>query len=186
MGLINYYRRFIPNFAAITAPLTDLTRKGQPNRVQWTPACQQALETVQTLLTSDPILRLPDFERPFILRTDASDKGLGAVLLQEFEDGKFPITYISRKLLDRERNYAAIEKEGLAMVWAVKKLERFLYGNHFILETDHKPLIFINDSKMKNGRIMRWSLALQPYRFTIRSIKGKENVGADLMSRCPV
>ena len=63
--------------------------------------------------------------------------------------------YISRKLLDRERNYAAIEKKGLVIVWVVRKLERFLYGNHFILETDHKPVIFINDSRMKNGRIMR-------------------------------
>ena len=71
MGLINYHRRFIPNFASITAaPLTDLTRKGQPNRVQWSTACQKALKTVQTLLTSDPILRPPDFTRPFILRTD--------------------------------------------------------------------------------------------------------------------
>ena len=96
------------------------------------------------------------------------------------------MSYISRKLLDREKKYAAIEKEGLAIVWAIKKLERFLYGTHFLLESDHRHLAFIQDSKPKNGRFMRWALTLQPYRFTISHIKGKDNVGADLLSRCLV
>ena len=84
------------------------------------------------------------------MRTDASDQGLGAVLLQEFPDGKFPIAYVSRKLLAREKNYPAIEREGLAIVWAIKKFEGYLYGNHFVLEIDPMPLIHIHqDEKWK-------------------------------------
>ena len=87
--------------------------------------------------------------------------------------------------LSVRKKYSTIEKECLAIVWAVQKLERFLYGRDFILETDHQPLIWMTKAKLANRCVMRWALALQPYRFRLRAVKGVENVGADLLGRCP-
>lgn len=126
---------------------------------------------------------LPDFDKHFIVRTDASDIGIGAVLLQEYQEYKFPICYASKKLLARERAYSVIEKECLAVVWAVQKFQNYLYGSPFILETDHEPLIYLNKAKCANARLMRWALALQPFKMSIVGIKGKENAGADFLSR---
>ena len=119
----------------------------------------------------------------FILRTDASNYGLGAVILQEHEEMKFPVFYASRKLKGPELHYSVIEKECFAVVWSIQKFQPYLYGREFILETDHQPLLYINRAKVTNPRIMRWALALQPYRFSVRAIKGSENLGADFLSR---
>lgn len=183
LGLLNYYRSFIPNFAAIASPLTDKTKKGEPNKVIWKESQEVAFKTLKGKLTQAPILHLPDISRQFILRTDASDVGIGAVLLQEFDDEKFPIAFASKKLNKAQRNYSVMEKESLAIVWGVQKFESYLYGREFKLETDHQPLLCMQRSKVANGRIMRWALALQPYRYRMVAIKGKENVGADYLSR---
>ncbi|XP_069138852.1 uncharacterized protein [Argopecten irradians] len=183
LGLAGLYRKFIANFAAISVPLTDLTRKGQPNKVVWELPQEAAFETLKKRLASKPILKLVDLEAEFILRTDASDKGLGAILLQEEDGNPLPVAFASRKLKTSERAYAVIEKECLAVIWGITKFERYLYGRSFILETDHQPLVYLNKLKGTNARLMRWALILQPYRFTIRAIRGKDNVGADFLSR---
>lgn len=95
----------------------------------------------------------------------------------------FPIAYASKKLLPRERAYSTIEKECLALIWAIQKFHIYLYGREFVLETDHHPLIYMNRCKVANARIMRWALALQAYRFRIKAIKGTDNVGSDWLSR---
>ena len=183
LGLAGYYRKFVPNYAAIAVPLTNLTKKREPNTIKWEEASELAFDTLKTKLSRSPILHLPNVEQEFILRTDASDTGIGAVLLQEHDGEKFPVAYASKKLLDRERAYSTIEKECLAMVWAVRKFDAFLYGREFVLEVDHQPLLAVRKSKVANGRILRWALFLQSYKFRIVAIKGKENVGADFMSR---
>lgn len=183
LGLANYYRQFIPNFAAIAVPLTDKTKKGESNQIEWGESQEKAFRTLKSKLAQSPILHLPDISRPFILRTDASDDGVGAVLMQEFDGLKFPVAYASKKLLSAQRNYSVSEKESYAIVWAVQKFEPYLYGRKFQLETDHQPLLCMQRSKVANGRIMRWALSLQPYRFQMVAIKGKDNVGADYMSR---
>ncbi|XP_060070207.1 uncharacterized protein LOC132550192 [Ylistrum balloti] len=183
LGLVGFYRKFIANFAAIAVPLTELTKKGLPNKLEWGDPQEKAFLTLKKALTSKPILKLPDLHKQFILRTDASDSGLGAILLQMEEDQKMPIAYASRKLLARERAYAVVEKECLAIVWAVQKFEQYLYGKEFVLETDHQPLVYLQRAKIANGRLMRWALLLQPYRFRISAIKGKDNIGADYCSR---
>jgi hypothetical protein len=183
LGLVGYYRRFIPNFAAIAVPLTDLTKKREPDRVTWGESQEHSFKTLKALMTSSPILQLPECTKPFVLRTDASNAGLGAVLLQHQGDDVFPVAYASRKLLPREQAYATIEKECLAMIWGIKKFDQYLYGREFTLQTDHQSLIYINRTKMNNARVMRWALALQSYRFRIESIKGTDNVGADYLSR---
>jgi hypothetical protein len=98
LGLVNFYRRFIPNCAYISVPLTDLTRKFSPNKIHWTESQELAFQNGKKALTSSPILKLPNITETFILQTDASDHGIGAVLLQEENKVKQPITFISRKL----------------------------------------------------------------------------------------
>ena len=183
LGLVGYYRKFIPNFASVACPLTDRTRKGESNKIRWEASQDQAFQTLKKRVTSAPILHLPDLSKTFILRSDASEYGLGAVLLQERLGEKFPIAFASKKMSDCQRRYAVIEKECLAIVWAVAKFQAFLFGREFVIETDHQPLACLRKSKVSNGRIMRWALSLQPYRYRIEVIKGSENIGADYMSR---
>ncbi|XP_053406591.1 uncharacterized protein LOC128559314 [Mercenaria mercenaria] len=183
LGLAGYYRKFIGSFAEIAAPLTDLTKKGQPNKIVWRPDHETAFRTLKQLLTRAPILRLPDFSKPFVLQCDASDTGVRAALLQRFDDGLFPIAYASKKLLKREKNYSVIERECLAMVFGIKKFHKYLYGQQFELQTDHAPLTYIQRCKVESGRIMRWALFLQNYKFRIEAVKGTDNVCADYLSR---
>ena len=182
-GLAGYYRDFIPNFAAISASLSDFTRKGQPNKVDWGDAQEKAYQTLKTLPASKRILHLPDPEETYYLRTDTSDYGVGAVLMQEHDSKLFPVCYASKKLSNAERNYSTIEKECLAIVWALKRFNIYLYKVQFVLQVDHEPLKYVNSAKFSNGRLMRWAMFLQSYNFRVEAIKGSDNVGADYMSR---
>jgi len=183
LGLTGYYRKYVPNYASIAAPLHDLTKKGKPNKVKWTSVENSAFNTLKECLINKPVLMLPDFTTEFILRTDASNVGLGAVLFQEHDGTLLPVSYASRKLLEREEKYAITEKECLAIVWSVKKFAPYLYGNQFTLQTDHHSLKYLETSKFTNARLMRWALTLQPYRINVEYIKGKDNIGADYLSR---
>ena len=185
LGLLSFYRRYVPNFASLTSPLSDLTKEqGRSTKpILWSSECEQVLHTVQLILSTSPVLLLPRLDQQFIVRTDASSVGLGAVLLQESDDILHPVCYASRKLLDRERNYSTIERECLAIVWAMQKFSRFLYGTHFVLQTDHRPLTYLKTSQFKNSRIMRWALSLQEYAFVVEPVAGSNNVVADLLSR---
>lgn len=104
--------------------------------------------------------------------------------MQPEGDQNFPVCYASRKLLPREQKYSVIERECLAVVWAIAKFHIYLYGKEFVLETDHHPLAFLATAKLTNNRVMRWALSLQPYRYVVKAIKGTENAGADFLSRC--
>ncbi|XP_075539731.1 uncharacterized protein LOC142574564 [Dermacentor variabilis] len=127
LGLTGYYRDFVPNYAELAHPLTDLTKKGSPNRLNWQTPHEEAFMRLKELLSQQPILKAPDLSRHFVLRTDASSRSLGAILLQE-HDGRFhPVSYASRKLLPREAAYSTIERECLAIVWAVQKFHVYLY-----------------------------------------------------------
>ena len=183
LGLAGYYRKFIPDFAAISCPLTDCTKKGEPNKIRWGNAQEEAFRTLKKKLAQSPILHLPDLEKTFILRSDASEIGIGAVLLQEYYGEVFPVAYASKKLTKCQRAYSVMEKECLAIIWAILRFQPFLYGREFVIQTDHQPLSCLKKSKVANGRIMRWALALQPYRYRLEVIKGSKNVGADYMSR---
>lgn len=186
LGLLSFYRRYIPNFATMTAPISDLTKESKRRSISWTPSCEEALRQVKRLFSSMPVLQLPRLDQQFILRTDASSVGLGAVLLQEFGDILHPVCFASRKLLEREKNYSTIERECLAIVWAVGKFAKFLWGAEFVLQTDHKPLTYMHTSKFKNSRILRWSLSLQEFRFVIEPLPGTKNTIADLLSRADI
>lgn len=160
LGLAGYYRKFVPNYAAIAAPLTDKTKNIEPNKIAWEASQQLAFEALKQTLVTAPILHLPDLDIPFTLRTDALELGIGAILLQEHEHEQFPVAYATGKLLQRERNYSTIEKECLALVWGVQKYQAYLYGKPFNIETDHQPLAYMQKAKVANARIMRWALSL--------------------------
>ena len=183
LGLTNYYRNFIPHFAVIAQPLYDTVKKNAPSSIPWGNEQEKSFVTLKNMLCKEPILQLPDASKQFILRTDASQDGVGAVLMQESEGGIFPVAYHSRKLKAAEKNYSTVEKELLAVVDGIKKYYYYLFGAQFILETDHMPLTSIGTTKTANARLTRWALYLQQFNFLIKYIKGSDNVGADLMSR---
>ena len=167
LGLTGYYRRFIPHFARTAAVLTDLTRKDAPNQVIWTPGCQRAFDQLKEVLCSSVVLQNPDFKRQFILQTDASNRGVGAVLSQRDDKGvERPIAYFSRKLLPREEKYSAVQKECLAIKLATHTFRVYLLGKPFIIQTDHRALKWLDQFRETNTRLTRWSLALQPYSYT--------------------
>ena len=183
LGLVGYYRNYIPNFAAIATPLTDLTKKGQPTTLEWKTPHEEAFGILKQEICKAPILRLPDLQKPFILQTDASENGTGAVLLQEHDGQRYPLAYSSKKFSVPQKSYSVTEKECLALIWGVKKFQTYLYGREFCLEVDHEPLTFIDWAKLTNSRIMRWALFLQNFRFRLFAIKGSDNVAADYLSR---
>jgi len=183
LGLTGYYRSFVPNFAVLALPLFDLLKKHAPNKIHWGDEQEDAFNSLKKLLCKQPILQLPNFQKPFILRTDASQDGVGAVLMQESDGEVYPVAYHSRKLKSAERNYSTVEKELLAVVDGIRKYYFYLYGDKFLLETDHMPLESLRTSKNANARLMRWAMYLQQFNFAIRYIKGSANVGADFLSR---
>jgi len=184
LGLASYYRKYVPDFAVVAVPLTDVTQKGQPNEVQWSEVREETFQNLKKRLCEPPILRLPDVSQPFILQTDASHIKIGAALLQEDAAAKKRlVAFASRKLQPRETQYSTIERECLAIVWGVTKFQEYLYGTEFILKMDHQPLQYLPQAKFQNGRLMRWALTLQPFRFVLCAIKGCENVAADCLSR---
>ncbi|XP_078239566.1 uncharacterized protein LOC144585994 [Pogona vitticeps] len=186
LGLVGYYRKFIPRFSEIAAPLTDLTRKKADDRIPWTSDCEAAFRRLKEALINYPVLRAPDFDREFIIYTDASNSGVGAVLCQEDENGdQHPVSYLSRKLQKGERHLATVEKECLAIVYAIQKAKPYIWGRHFILCTDHSPLQWLKTMKTHNSKLMRWALNLQDYDFEVKVVRGSVNCVADALSRRP-
>lgn len=184
LGLLGYYRKFIPDFARTTKPLTLCLKKG--NRVVHSSEFVNAFEKCKTLLTNDPILQYPDFTKEFNLTTDASNVAIGAVLSQGQIGSDRPICYASRTLNESELNYSTIEKELLAIVWATKYFRPYLFGRKFKIITDHKPLQWMMNLKEPNSRLTRWRLRLSEYDFTVIYKKGKFNTNADALSRIEI
>ena len=167
-GLANYYCDHIPSFAAITALLSDLTRKGLPERRS---ACEGITGISFCVLRENmlrrPVLRFPDHAKSFVLRTDASSCGLHAAVMQEHNRKCRRDT-----LTSAERRCSTLENDCLAIVWGMSKFRMYLAGKPFILQTDHQRLTFLNDAEFKNDRIMRWLLAFQVYDYRICLKKG--------------
>ncbi|KAL5491649.1 hypothetical protein EMCRGX_G016981 [Ephydatia muelleri] len=165
-------------------PKTRRSRKSAPNSISWTEKCDQGFNLLKEMLCSTPVLNCPDLTSPFILQTDASDRGVGAVLSQYGVDGQeHPIAYFSRKYSAREQNYSTIEKECLAIKLATHAFRVYLLGREFTVETDHRALEWLHRLKDSNPRLCRWSLTLQPFKFSVRHKAGVTNGNADALSR---
>ena len=149
MGLAGYYRRFIEGFSKIVAPLTQLTRKDQP--FTWTNKCNESFQELNRRLTSALILVIPDVGQTFEVYYDASNLGLGCVLMQE----KKAVAYALRQLKVHERNYPTYDLELGAIVFALNILRHYLYGAQFYVFSDHKSLKYLFDQKELNMRRMR-------------------------------
>ena len=185
LGMAGYYRNFCLNFSDIAAPLTNLLSKKV--KFVWTDDCQMAFDKVKLLLQKSPVLKSPDYEKPFKLIIDSCDVGTGSVLVQEASDGlDHPVSYFSKKFLKYQKNYSVVEKETLGLVLALEHFDVYLGSTPFKIKvyTDHNPLTFLKTMKNKNQRLVRWSLALQEYNLEIQHIPGSENVVADALSRC--
>ena len=203
IGLASYYRRFIPNFAKIAGPLHALIvpastkqklKRGEVHKkdlppFEWTEECQKSFDALKDALTSAPILAYPDYSKPFILETDASLKGLGAVLSQRGDDNVVRIVaYASRSLRPSEksmRDYSSAKIELMALKWAVcEKFKDYLLGSKFTVYTDNNPIVHIQSSKLGAAQI-RWISELALYDFDIVYRTGRSNNVADALSRRP-
>ena len=182
LGSVNYYGKLIQDGARIAAPLYALTRKDAV--YEWSSTCDAAYRRLIDILTSAPVLRLPDMSKPFTVATDASGLAVGAVLSQVGDDGQeHPIAYASRTLNRYEIHYGITEKECLAVVWAVKAFRVYLHDTKFTVVTDHAALQWLMDMRDPVGRLARWGLYLQSHDFKIVFRPGRLHANADLLSR---
>ena len=184
LGLFSYYRKFVKNFSNIAKPMLMLLKKDTP--FIWTEKQQEAFNFLKKCLMEAPILQYPDFEKPFVLYTDSSGTGLGAVLSQiDDEKRERVIAYASRSLNKAECNYGITDQECLAVVWAIKHFEQYLGLLPFKVVTDHSALKFLQTAEIPTGKRARWIMYLQQFNFEIVHRPGKENKNADALSRIP-
>lgn len=205
LGFCGYYRRFIANYSAIVRPLTELTkgyaptqrgRKQAPDKTKmyfkdtepfsdrWDQSCTDAFNRIIQCLLNAPVLAFADANKPYVLHTDASFKGLGAVLYQEHPEGLRPVAFASRKLSSPEQRYPVHQLEFLALKWAVvDKFHDYLYGAKFTVCTDNNSLTYVLTTAKLNATGHRWLAALATYDFDVKYRPGKANIDADLLSR---
>ena len=181
LGACGFFRRHIKNFATVARPLTKLTRKDMP--FCWSRESDDAFMNLKTALASAPVLRMPNFDHPFEIHT-ASKDALGAVLIQRGdEDEPQAVCYWSRTLNDAESRYNAIDLEALAVVEGVRVFDPYVYGRHFTVHTDHRPLTYVFSRKTKSPRMSRFAHDLSFYDFNIVYKPGPSNHVPDLLSR---
>ncbi|GBL80842.1 Retrovirus-related Pol polyprotein from transposon 297, partial [Araneus ventricosus] len=183
LGLCTYYRRFVKNFSTIARPLHKLTEA--KSNFNWTDECEKSFNSLKQALTSSPILTYPRTDKDFILDTDASNEGIGAVLSQNTGNEERVIAYFSKSLGKPERNYCVTRKELLAIVKSIEHFHHYLYGRKFLLRTDHASLRWLLNFKEPEGQIARWIQRLQEYDFEIQHRKGTSHGNADTLSRRP-
>ena len=183
LGLASYYRKFVPKFSAIAAPLIALLHKDIP--FIWNEQYQEAFEKLKEKLTTAPVLLLPDPTKPFVVTTDASEFAIGACLSQDQGNGDQPVAYESRKLSPAEQNYPTHEKELLAIVHAIRTWKIYLESQKFTVITDHASLEYIKTQSNLSKRQARWLDTLQSHTFDVKYWPGKSNVVADALSRQP-
>lgn len=181
VGLCSYYRKFIKDFAGLARPLTNLTKKNSP--FIWSVDQQAGFEALKQALVSPPVLGHPNYNLPMEIHCDACGYGVGAVLVQQQEEGERVLSYASRLLGPAESNYSISEKECLALVWAVQKFRSYVWGNRIRIVTDHHALCWLMKKRDLAGRLARWSLQLQDHDMEIVHRSGRLHSDADALSR---
>jgi len=182
LGICNYYRKFIAEFAKISQPIAELVRKEIP--FVWSTACNEAFVRLKSMLLEFPILRQPDHSKPFYIYTDASGYALGAILSQ-FDDNsnEYVCQYASRLLKGAEIHYGITEKECLAVIWAIRQFRTYVHGVHFHVITDHNALVWLMSIRDPSGKLARWAIYLQSYDYEIKHRKGRVHSNVDTLSR---
>lgn len=182
LGCTGFFRKHIKSYAAIASPLTRLTKKYA--KFSWKEEQDKAFKALKDALTSEPVLRKPDYEKEFEVHSDASQVAIGACLMQRDGHGiPYAIAYYSRKLRDAELRYPTIDTEALAVVEAVRVFDPYLYGRSFIIYTDHRPLTYVFHRKTKSLRMTRWSHELSFYNYRLRYKPGAAHQVPDCLSR---
>ena len=181
LGFANYYRRFIEGFSTVAAPLHHLTNKDVT--FKWIEECQIAFDTLKQKLVDSPLLSYPVADTTFILDTDASNVGIGAVLSQDVDGLEKVVAYGSQVLSNSQRNYCTTMKELLAVVVFIGKFKHYLYGRHFVVRTDHASLVWLRNFKNPEGMLARWLSVLGTYDFEIQHRPGNRHGNADGLSR---
>jgi len=170
--------------ATVIKPMTDLLRKGK--KFRWESQEQESFNKIKELIGERIQRSIPDFNLPFILRTDASDYGISGVLSQLINDEEQIIMFASKSLTDTQRAYSTPEKECLAILWALEKYREYVEGHDFTLYTDNSSLVWLHKMKNSSRKLMRWAIKLQEFSPKVVHIPGKMNVIADSLSRAPV
>lgn len=184
LGTINFYRRFIKNFHMHSSILTPSTSKAAPAAVVWTESIVKAFVSLRDSLCLHVSLCIPTTSDGFILETDASGTGIGAVLSVERGSDLLPVAFYSKQLQGPEQRYSAQELEGLGLFKSIHHFAFYLYGRHFSVITDHKPLCSLRSKPQQNRRLLMWALKLTEFDFDIIYRKGTDNTVADCLSRC--
>ena len=183
LGVSGFYRKFVPHYATITAPITELLKKDQI--FEWTEEHDQALSRLKEAIAKDITLALPDFTKDFIIYSDASQTGVGGMLAQRDDvTGELrPISFVSRKLTSAEKNYTITELELLAIVFCFMKWRHYLHMVKFQVYTDHKALTYFRKCQNLSGRLARWHLLIESFDFDLYYVQGEANEMADFWSR---
>jgi RNase H-like domain found in reverse transcriptase len=186
LGFFSFFRDYLPNFAEIARPLTDLTVKRVPNRIPWGEAQQRSLDKLKELLVEATVnpLAIVEIEKPFSIYVDASDYAAGGILTQCMEDDtEKPIAFASCKFNSTQRNWATIEKEAFSAIWALHKFKHWVFGRPVTLCTDHNPITYLTESSPKSAKLMRWMLAISEFEVNFKYRAGRLNEAADCVSR---
>ena len=187
LGMINQLAKFIPNISEVTAPIRLLLGKG--TAWCWEPQQEKSFKDLKRILLSSEVLCHYDRDHPTRIATDASQYGLGGVLLQEKQGVWRPVAYASRSLTSAETRYAAVEKEALAVTWGCERFAQYLVGKHFEIQTDHRPLVSLLGKKRLDElpvRIQRFRIRLFRFSYDVTYVPGKDQTSADALSRAPV
>lgn len=181
VAFANYYRKFVKNFAHHASHLTNLTKKKV--EYKWSEECQIAFEYLKDSIMNPPILQYPDFEKQFCVTTDASKIACGAILSQDYNGIQLPIAFASRSFTKGEQNKSVIEQELAAIHWAINHFRPYLFGTKFLVKSDHRPLVYLFSMRNPSSKLTRMRLDLEEFNFEIQYVKGKDNSGADALSR---
>jgi transposase InsO family protein len=181
LGMATYYRRFIKDFAKIVLPLNKATRKNI--KFEWTAEAHEAFLQLKAALIAAPVLVTPQWDKPFTIHVDASDKAMGAVLTQGDGEDEHPIAYMSKKWTNAQINYSTTDKECLGILWAIEYFRGYVEGYHFTVITDHRALLWLESMAIKSPKHARWLMRLSPFDFEVRYKKGKLHVAPDYLSR---
>ena len=178
--MMQYYRDLWPRRSHILQPFSDVSSGKKGAKIKWTPSLEEAFQEIKKMVSQQTLLTYPDWSKPFVIHTDASDYQLGAVISQD----KKPIAFFSRKLNSAQKNYTTTEKELLSIVETLKEFRNILFGYPVQVFSDHKNLVHAATIS-QSQRVMRWRLILEEFGPDIKHISGEDNVVADAMSRLP-